>query len=1145
MLSMTVEPQDPRTEIDRLFSDLDPLAFPARMRTLAAWTRARIQGPGGSGTERFRLLLDELDARGLHGRRLAVLAAVIGRDIGFLEARLADPDAVVRSHAARSSLRLPVSDTALERAMDDAPQAVRRQLATIVVAGGRTALAERLLCSVRELWGDEEAARLLPGCGPEAVERLLPDLFLAVTRWRALGRRHPDLVLDEVARQLAELPEQSRAPWWQRNADVFAAVVASRPLRVLELLERHAPVQLPAPVRACLGELLKAAPGRTIRLLTAPERLAVPPRGLVSRTALSRLARLGPPELLDLGRAWSAAPDSLALLLRALPPARREAFYDAATAGQNHSDGSLSNGLLDALPRRRAQAEARRMAAQAAERGAAWSTVLAAVVYLPVSEARQQLLAATRRPAADDRALAYPLLVRNASRSDSPAAVTELLVHLERLRNEQEPVRTPALLALAQVPPRLFTDADAGALERIVTDAVEARDSSARTRRALSTLAVELLREHAVNGEHLLVGWALATLTRLSGHTGGADLGHLDRRLRRGQETQVFEALRPWLEAAADKVDHSLTFALARSLGRRAHCLPELQELLWQAIQFGDLPTVRQAVDLWLDAPSTRGERAVRVLELEPSAAVLRPVLNVLTHHRTDLLDPLLADRPPYGRFLVPGTRWLPPVDGIATWLPRQQAAAARLLTRAADDASLPMHVRAGHIHAAVGIPELGLQIARRYLDSPDTVLAEAALGALVWTDRPADALPLLLAHAGDDRARVALHATARASAFVPPSQLEAVLRTALLPVDSGGTTPAAKVTSRKELVRLAASRLPVGTAAEIIAEAFALPEQHRDVQAACVPMAVELLRSPAAWALLESAASGPPVVRTAVLRTQPYELQSADRPRYAQLVGQISADNDKETADAATALLARWSPWYTPARQLLLAATVDLDNRSSWRAAVDGLVTLAASTGGADPLLEALAQLVAAEARAAEHHLDAEGERDRPARRRVAHLADRLATSVTTGQAHAARTAALQASELLCAAPDFQQHGTHLFAMALDLGGKPAHLLAALEQLESLHADRPALAVRTAETLRNRLNTARRPGDPLVLLCAAERLAAGTGYAGGLFAVALTGALGRRTNWTQDWRHQLRTLRHHPHPDVREAALALATAVE
>jgi hypothetical protein len=1143
MARMPTEPHDPRAAVDDLCAALDPLAYPARMRALAGWTRGRVLSGDVEGG--FRSLLDELDARGLYGRRLAAVAATIAGDAGFLEARLADPDATVRGHALKSALHLPISDAALERAMDDAPEAVRRQIATVVVAGGRTALAERLIASVREQWGDEEAARLLPGCGAEAVERLLPGLFLAVARWRALGRRYPDLVLDEVARQLAVLPEQSRTPWWQRNADIFAATVEARPLRVLELLEPHCPAQLPGPVRDCLGRLLKADPGRTIGLMTAPGRLVRHPRGLVSRTALGRAARLGPPELSQLGRAWSHAPEFLAMLLRALPPSRRDAFYDAATAGQDLSRSTLSSSLLDALPRRRAQSEARRMAAQAADRGEPWSTVLEAAAHLPVAEARPQLLTATRRPAAEDRALAYPLLIRNAARSGEAAAVAALLDDLQRLRNEQEPVRSPALTALAEVPPGLFAGADSTLLTRIATDAIEARDSSGRTRQALSTLALALLREHAVSGERPLVGWALATLTQLSGHTGGANLGRLDTSLRRGQEFQVFEALRPWLEAGADKVDHSLTFALARALGRRARHMPELQELLWQAIQFGNNSTVSRAVDLWLDAPSTRDERAVRVLELEPSAAVLHPVLRVLTHRRTDLLDTVLADTPPYGRFLVPGARWLPPLDGIHAWLPRQQAAAASLLTRAAGDASLPTHVRAGHIRAAAAIPELGFQVVRRYLDSPDTVLAEAALGALPWTDRPAETLPLLLAHASDDKARVALYAATRVTAFVVPSQLETVLRAALLPGDDGTPAPAAKVTSRKELVRLAASRLPVGIAAAILADAFDIPGQHPDVQAACVPVATELLRSPAAWRLLERAAAGPPVTRAAVLRIRPYQLQAGDRPRYARLVGQVSGSGDTETADTATGLLARWSPWYPEAAPLLLANTVDLDNRSSWRAAADGLVALSDSADGAGPLLEALARLAAAEVEAPALHLDAEGDRDRPARQRIGHLVARLSTAATLRQAGGSRAAALRASELLGATADFLPQAGHLAATALDLDAEPAQVLDALERLVELHTDRPAQAARTAETLRNRLTSAARPGDPLVLLLAVERLTADAGYAGGLLAVALTRALGARTGWTEDWSARLRTLRCHPHPDVRDAALALTTAVE
>ncbi|GAA3485136.1 hypothetical protein [Streptomyces yanii] len=232
-------------------------------------------------------------------------------------------------------------------------------------------------------------------------------------------------------------------------------------------------------------------------------------------------------------------------------------------------------------------------------------------------------------------------------------------------------------------------------------------------------------------------------------------------------------------------------------------------------------------------------------------------------------------------------------------------------------------------------------------------------------------------------------------------------------------------------------------------------------------------------------------------------------------------------------------------AEQLLLEATSTLDNRSSWRAAADGLVALTASVDSAGPLLEALGQLITGPRPRPRTPPGRGGRPGRPARQRISHLVARLATRAVATGGKGPRAAALRASELLGGAADFLPAGTHLFAKALDLDAEPAQLLAALQRLEALHTGRPVLAAvrqrpsATGSTPPVALET------PLVLLCAVERLTANAGCAGGLFAVALTQALGARTGWTQDWRTQLRALRRHPHPDVRETALALTTAVE
>ncbi|WAU83862.1 hypothetical protein O1Q96_31755 [Streptomyces sp. Qhu-G9] len=1143
----------PRQQAESLLNALDPLPYPLRMRELASRVR-ELDEP--------RPLLEELEARGHHGRGLAVVAAAICRDAEWIGVRIADPDSFVRGHALRVADCLHVPDSAYESALADAPETVRRDLLRAVVAGRRTALADRLVDPLRDEWGDEEAARLLPGCSPGTVARLLPSLFHAVRGWTSLGARHAGTLLDVVEGELAALPPSLRDTWWERFGRAVTVTVPSEPLRALELVERFTAARLPPELHDRLGAFAAVAPERVLRLLLAGDGLS---SGAVrNRPLLRALARSRTAELTELGRELAASGD-LAALLTALPPARRHAFYLDAMAGRGPRDATVDAVVLDALPRSRVAEEARRMAAAARERGAAWDTVLLAESYLPVAQVRERLVEATRRTAAEERSLAWPLLIGNAARSGDPGAVTSVLAESARLRNEQDPVRGPALRALSRIPPALFTEDAAPHLDGIVADAVDARDSSPGTRHHLSELAVSVLRQHAAGGSRELVNWALRTLVRISGNTGGADLGRLDGTLRRGQEHQVYEALRPWIEAGAEKADYSLAFALARAVGRRAAAMTDLQELLWQAVRFGNDATVRKAVELWLDPPRTRDERVARVLALEPSAGALWPVLAVVTRRRTDLLDVLLADTPPYGRFLTRGSPWTVPVSGdVHRWLPRQQDAVARRSAESAADAGLPAYARAAAIEQAARVPGRGAALVRRWTGSRNTVLAEAALGALAHTDRPGDALPELLAHAGDDRARVAVHAASRASRHVAPSHLAAKLREVL-------SAPDAKVTSRKEAVRLVAARLPATVAARLLAEVYRRPGAHLDVRAACVASAGPLLTEEPVWALLPDAAGAEPVLRAAVLRVQPLDLPERRRERYARLVRDVSVTDDPPTAALAFAALARWAPWSGDAPTVLALATADLSNRASWRAAAHGLVVAATGSdrgaGGVREALYALAEAETAAARAegADHAyegggaeggplrcgadadaalVDAESRRDRPARQRVDHLVVGLADQAVTA-AGPVRAAALAAAELLARYDGFVPQAAAVTAAHLDLEADAEALETALARLAALTDGRPALAARTASELAGRLLRGPHEGDPKTLLGAARRLTAHGGHGEGLLAVALTGALGARTDWGSPWRVQLNALRRHPMADVRDAALAQVTAYE
>ncbi|WP_051745274.1 hypothetical protein [Streptomyces yerevanensis] len=581
----------------------------------------------------------------------------------------------------------------------------------------------------------------------------------------------------------------------------------------------------------------------------------------------------------------------------------------------------------------------------------------------------------------------------------------------------------------------------------------------------------------------------------------------------------------------------TLAFALTRAVGRRAAGMPELQEFLWQAIRYGADTNAPEAVRLWLGPPATRSERAARILALEPSAGELEPVQAIVTRCRTDLLDPLLADTPPYGRFLTKGSPWSVWVDrNIRRWVPRQQQAVARQLAALAEDDGLWQGLRAEAIEQSALVPGIGADLVRRWTASEDVVLAEAALAALARTDRPAEALPELLAHADSEHARVAVYAATQASRYAASSLLAEQLRAMLL-------GPDVKVTSRKEAARLAAVRIPVPRAAQLLTEAYARPGTHRDVRAACVAFAGPLLAEEAVWGLLGDAAGAEPVLRTAVLRVSPLDLSEPHRERYARLVRDVCDTDDPETATVAFDVLARWAPWSPDAPTVLADATANLAERVSWHAAANGLVTAAAgSERGGEGLLRALRALAESEGAppAVEALHDAEERRDRPARRRIERLVLRLSLDGRTAP-RPIRPAALAASELLAGYDDFVPQATEIAAFHLDLDAD----LERLDRLAALTESRPALAARMAQEVGDRLRHQVHEGDPEALLHVARRLTAHGGHAQGLLAVALTGALGSRTAWPAPWREHLRLLRRHALPDVRDAALAVVTAHE
>jgi hypothetical protein len=1123
-----------------LLAEIDPLAYPDRMRLLAERARA-LSDSGG-----LAAIADELYRSTRFHREIAVFMAVVAGHQPTIAVALSDPDGQIH-RAAVSAWICSGAATSAELAafVADASWHSRRHVYRALRRSPRPGVADELIEAVRDRYGDGEAARLLVVCSAGTLTRLLPELGYAAGNWSALGQRHPEIVLEMAERQLAGLAAADRLRWWgEFGAGVLAAGPAV-PLRVLDLLERYGPSSgLPGALHryTCLAV---ADPERLMGLLTAPSRARWLARETLPASLLRCLARLEISALTPMTRRLRERDEALAALLEKLPPSRRAAVYDAAYADVDRGQAWPSDQILELLPRTRRRAEAQRVL-RLGPICADAALTLHYTAFLPWEQAAAPLTDATRRARAEDRAEAYDLMLTCASRTADADVVAEAISYLRRIRNEQDPVRARALIALTRVSPRLFQARVVEDLDQIAGDALAARDTSGQTRQALARLATTVLGQHV--GSAPLMAWSLRTLELIFGNRLPV-MDRIDTQLRRGQEAEVFAAVADWLEAGMRRGSYDAVFAIAQALGRRAWRVPQLQDMLRRAIGPGNISgVVRRGVGLWLADPATRSQRVEQVLLSDSSTVTLPEVWGALGHRRTDLLDLVLTGAPPQGKFLADGVRWVSlQAPAVRRWLPRQQAAYAALLADVAGDAGAKVYTRCAAIAAAAQIPDAGWDVVQPYVGSAHTSLAEAALGALARTDRPGEALPILLHHIGDDRARVAVYAAGRAARYLPPRQLQQIFTPDLL---TGG-----KVTSRKETLRLVAI-LSVPGAGDVLHRAWAHEGQHRDIRAAIVSAARQRLHDPQSWPILEEAATGSPQEALAVVAlADPLACAPRYRDRYGQLIGRACRSSDEQLSPAAWLAAPRWAHWIPDLSAIAAARLTDLDDRRIWKDVAAALGTLLDTGLSGSLLRDVTGQLAALDIAAIDVAGDGsddadDAERDRAARQRLDLLVDRAAQWGSRAGPDLSRAPLIEAGRGLSRQPDLTLDAGTLLLAGLQLHradgqqlGDGQQLADGLTEISDLVADQPVAASRIADMLVQRV-ARDRAADPDTIRATVALLERDGRLSAGLFAVALAG-YGRYLGWPGAWRTQIRRLRAHPMPDVRTAALAVVMASE
>ncbi|MFF2084157.1 hypothetical protein ACFVVM_10290 [Nocardia sp. NPDC058176] len=1091
-----------------LLEDVATLSIPQRMRKLALTARQL------AGTPELDRLLAQIAEDGRYGRRTAIYLAMISGAPDYPRSHLDSPDPATAGWALTASIRLGIEPAAVLDRIPVAARSTRQSVYRALGAGGHAQLADALLPVVRARFGDGEAARVLPSCSAAVIAAWLPDLAYAVPSWTTLCRRQIGVVFEFVT---SRAPTASRAEWrelWSwLTAQPHAAAEfdADRLLALAAAAVEQVSIESLNPV---VGALARHDPRAVARLILHPSGHG---RNLAGKALWQALRALPDEELRELYLACRG--QDRRRFLRVFPPSRRAALAAADLVRPGISPAAVDVGVLDELPGPARYALARELLARPGAEVPEVADRLTA--RLPWPEAKPALAVSIRRPTADERAVAYPLLVTAAVGSRDPRVVTELLGLLAGVRNERDPVRNPVLRAVAAIPMSLWRTEHLPGLEQLTSDALQARDRSWTTSSAVVTLAHTLFVCAGRSVEPAFTETALRIFTHLTDLSRAPSLYGLHRDLPPGAEHRLFAALAPRLAADAARDRWDLCLSLATGLEHRAYDIPELQRLLVRACAASSDSTVRHAVELALAAPATRDAHLDELLAEDRSLSTLPLVQELISLRRTDLLDGLLDTRTP-GRFQSPDVVFVPMfLSGFARWSAHHLDRYARLLDDHARGRETPGYEQLTAVRQLGRLPG-SLARLTWFADNGEFVVREAALTALGGSDEPERAITVLSRRVDDDRARVAVDGIARCARSIPPERLSTVLAPLL---------NSRKVTAVKEGIRVLAA-LHAPDAVPIIGELATRTDAHRDVRRAAVFATRYLLEHDEAWSLLAEAAADPEVA-SAILDIGPALLPIPQRRRFAALVRDLAAQPDPRLAGPALDALARWRRWAAPGTdEVIVDRLTDLTVVGLWRSAVRAL--LSGVEAGADP-----AGLLSAVDRLRGDEFGTVG-RDLPAQQRLSTLLAQLTATVRDHDE--ALSVAVPVAALLADDPLRHEQVIDL-TLATVRWHDSAEAVAAIDRAARYATG--ALVTRPAQQLTQRLTRDLDTAAPDPLHATATELTARPTASTALAALTLVTHGGRTFGWTPPWTDLLISLRTHPDVDVRRSAYTVFTTAE
>lgn len=1079
------------------------------------------------------LLASLLESGSAYEGHLALTGASVTRDARATWLALSHGKAGVRGRAARLLPEIvPDGNFLIETEIESMSHECRRQLLRSVVSVSRQDWAERLLPLVLARWGGHEAAELLSACGEETVRKRLPELGYAISNWKTITTRYPDIVAEYAQAALKQATPREKLHVWWRFTTAIEVLCVLRPSTVLEYALQYGPAGMLHPVlKRNLGLLMKTNAESVFELLTREDARGdllthgMPPAVLKKRKLFSI------EQWAKLTTMLAEKPLHVAKVLDALAPSWRGFIFDAVYKEEECRMRIFPTPLLDVLPHSWRDREATRML-DLREIKESRDRTLEITSRQLIAHAREKLEKGALVSGADERAAAYAHLIRSTSLSRS--GMDDTLRFLTRIKNDQDPVRNAVMVGLCNCPASMFEEEHLQALTLLVESVIEARDTSYGTRAATENLAFTLLRHHAQEPESLLFRFSLRTMGKMAIRDGQFMLRSMDwSSLPDSALNIVVDEFYALGVEANKRESHHYVLRMAGAFGKAAERLPKLQLLLKELLHVESVSS--QAAHYWLAPYKTRDERVRELLDGDPSFISLHKVFIHLHLKRQEWLDPFISGSVIKGKHLSGKTIYLVPAsDGFYRWLPRQQKALAVLLEKVALDAKRNYSERSAAMRALASLPDFNSDKLKKLQKDGEVQIAEAALHACSLWEEPEKALPLLLDHLEGDRARVAMYSIPRCVRRMKPSEMTSVL-SELLNRDK------LKVTVRKEAIRLLGAFKNKESMTLLLRE-FEKPNIHKDVVIAIGHAARQWLDDERSWTMLSALALSPErdVVKS-LLYQNPGELPPRNRPRYVQWMVDIAGRADAEVAQEAFRAMKLWAD----GNEALLAAAagkaiLDMENSSRWKAALETLIVVCQEGTVNDSLIGLCAQLADMEAWA---EWNAAAERDLPHRQRLLTLIDKLVSlprhdrlrlfSLYEGIiAELADKKAMEPSviKLHLAKVDWSR-----------VDGTAAHL----EHVIRITMAKPYLLDYAAKRVAQTVHADRGNWTPEALLGTVDHLNGQTPFEAQYIGLSLLQVAGRTLLWNQASTDRLRTYRKHGHESIRLMALDMWTISE